>query len=74
MRKTLIITLDDKVTEKYLTEAAKRLEAEINEACVPSGESLRIDICPPFGNFVSRLVGDRWDELGEVSVDLKEQA
>lgn len=71
MSEKLIITLDEDVTRKYLAGAAKRTQAEINADCLPSGCSLRIDIFPPFGNSLYMQVNGKWEEMGEVVVDLK---
>ena len=71
MKKKLTITLDEETTEKYLNISAKKTEAELNEACMPSGASLLIKIMPPFENTVSIAIGADWEELGEISVELE---
>ncbi|WP_200373670.1 hypothetical protein [Thiocystis violacea] len=71
MSEKLVITLDEDITKKYLAEAAKKTQAEINADCLPSGASLRIDICSPFGNLLYLNVNGEWEEIGEVVVDLK---
>jgi len=71
MSEKLVITLDENVTKNYLGGAAKKTQAEMNADCLPSGASLRIDICPPFGNIIYLQVNGKWEEIGEVAVELK---
>ncbi len=72
MSKKLIITLNDEITDKYLSLARPKTQAEVDEGCLPSGVSIRIDITPPFGDTAFFRDGSKWVELGEVTVELKE--
>jgi hypothetical protein len=71
VRQRLVISLDEATTLRYLAEAARKTQAEVNVGCMPSGASLQIDVCPPFGNSLSMLIGKDWVEIGEVDVELK---
>lgn len=70
-KQKLFISLDEATTARYLVEASKKTEAEINADCMPSGAQLRIDICPPLGNSLFMLIGNEWVEIGEVDIKLK---
>jgi hypothetical protein len=71
VKKRFVITLDEAVTARYLAEAARKTQAEVDTDCIPSGASLRIDLSPPFGDFLSMLIGNEWVQIGEVGVELK---
>jgi hypothetical protein len=73
VKQQLVIILDEATTARYLAEAAKRTQAEVHADCMPSGASLRIDLCPPCYPFypVSMEIGNRWVEIGEADVELK---
>lgn len=66
MSSKLVITLDEKTTEKFLDYARHKTESEINSDCMPSGTTISISIAPPFGSFVffEKI------EIGEASVEL----
>ena len=70
-KQRLIISLDEATTARYLAEASRKTKAEVNADCMPSGASLRIDLCPPFGDSLFMLIGKDWVEIGEVNVELK---
>lgn len=63
--KNLIITLDEKTTQKYLELIGGKTEAEVDAGCMPSGGTLSIDIVPPFGIIVYL---DNI-EIGEAEID-----
>jgi hypothetical protein len=71
VRQKLVISLDEATTARYLAAASKKTKAEIDAGCMPSGASLQIDVCPPFGNSLSMLIGEVWVEIGDVDVELK---
>ncbi|MCH8567701.1 MAG: hypothetical protein LAT67_05530 [Balneolales bacterium] len=64
----LIITLDEEATQNYLGYARKMVEAEVNEDCEPSGITISVSICPPYGATV--FAGPT--EFGEADVVLKD--
>lgn len=68
MSKKLVITLDKETTRRYLMRAASRTVAEVDEACLPSGATLSIEIAPPFANTV--YFGAETEEIGEAKVEL----
>ena len=72
-KQQLVITLDEATSVRYLAEAAKRTQAEVDADCMPSGASLRIDLCPPSYLLypVSMEIGSQWVEIGEADVELK---
>jgi hypothetical protein len=67
MSEKLIIILNEETTRKYLERASRKTNAEVDDACVPSGCTLTIEIAPPFINTV--YFGG--DEIGEAYVELK---
>lgn len=71
VRQKLVISLDEATTARYLAEASRATEADVNADCLPSCSSLRIDVCPPFGNALYMLIRREWVEIGEVDVELK---
>ncbi len=70
-RQKLVISLNEATTARYLAAASTRTESEVNAGCMPSGISLQIDVCPPFGNSLSMFIGKEWVGIGEVDVELK---
>ena len=72
VRQKLVISLDETTTERYLDEASRKTESEVDADCMPSGLQLRIDVCPPFGNSLFMFIGQEWVEIGEVDVELKD--
>jgi hypothetical protein len=71
VRQKLFISLDEATTARYLAEASRKTEAELDADCIPSGAQLRIDVCPPFGNSLFMFIGEEWVEIGEVDIELK---
>lgn len=71
VKQKLVISLDEATTARYLAEASRKTEAEVNADCMPSGARIQIEVCPPFGNSLSMLIGNEWVEIGEVDVELK---
>jgi hypothetical protein len=71
MSKRMTITLSEEATRRFLSLAAAKTEAEIEEDCVPSGVCLKIEISPPFGNTV--YFGGRMEEIGEADVSFWEK-
>lgn len=71
MNEKLVITLDENATRNYLEKSIKNTTAEVNADCLPSGVSLRIDICPPFGHCVYFYENGKWEKLGEAEVEFK---
>jgi len=65
MMQNLIITLDEKTTQKYLELIGGKTESEVNTGCMPSGGTISIDIIPPFGTIVYL---DNI-EIGEAQID-----
>jgi len=41
--------LSEEQTAQYLSIMRKKIEAEVNVDCEPSGATLRISVCPIFG-------------------------
>jgi hypothetical protein len=75
MAQQLVIKLNKDATIKYLEIASARFAAEVSEDCLPSGASLKIDICPPFGCLVSmETAGNNYQEIGEADADLVDVA
>lgn len=70
-RQKLVVSLDEATTARYLAEASRKTEAEVDADCMPSGTRLQIDVCPPLGNSLFMLIGKEWVEIGEVDVELK---
>ena len=64
--KKLTITFSEEVTERYLEIAGKKLEAEINADCMPSGVTITIEVEPAFGC----LAFVEGQEIGEVELTL----
>lgn len=71
VRQKLVISLDETTTARYLAEASRKTEAEVDADCMPTGAQLQIDVCPPFGNSLFMLIGKEWVEIGEVDIELK---
>lgn len=66
MKKQLVIKLSEEATQKYLERARKKTTAEVEEACVPSGFTLMVEICPPFGVLV---FDSDYDHLGDADIE-----
>jgi hypothetical protein len=64
----LIITLDEKTTDKYLKMMRKKTELDLLGECMPSGGTVCIEIVPVFGAIVYL---DNVS-IGEAEVDLIE--
>ena len=70
MKQKLVITFDEKTTEKYLELASGKTSGEVDAECCPSGVSLKIDIGGPWGCSASFISGNRNINIGDVAVDL----
>ena len=70
MKRKLIITLDEETTAMWFEMALRKTTAEVDADCLPSGSTLQIEICPPFGNTV--FIGDGKDrvEIGEAEIEI----
>ncbi|MFT6207067.1 MAG: hypothetical protein ACJA0T_000971 [Colwellia sp.] len=67
MTKKLVITLDEKATENYLKLAGQKVEAEVNEDCMPTGCAITINIEP---SYLESTAYFGTTEIGEVTVGL----
>ncbi len=74
MAQQLVIKLTEAATKKYLEICSGKLTAEVSEDCLPSGASLKVDICPPFGCLVSIGSDGNFREIGEADADLVDVA
>jgi hypothetical protein len=73
MSKKLTIQLSQEATEKYLAYASKRVEAEVNADCEPSGVSIQLEIGPAhYGSIAYLKTGNEYIELGEAEVEIIE--
>lgn len=70
MSKRMTITLSGEATRRYLSLAAAKTEAEVEEDCVPSGGSLKIEISPHFRNTV--YFCGRMEKIGEADVSFRD--
>lgn len=70
LKQKLVMTFDEAVTARYLAEAARRTQAEVEAECMPSGASLRADLCTPLRDFLSMRIGNDWCRIREVEVEL----
>jgi len=66
-KEKMVIEFTPDQTEKYLAYARKHTSAELGEDCMPSGLTIVIDLCPPFGNIAR--VNDL--DLGDIEVTFK---
>lgn len=64
------ITLTVEQQDVLLAWAGENTAAEVTADCEPSGYSLVISICPPFGYSVEAVFGARRLDLGLAEVEL----
>ncbi len=60
----IVIEFSASQTAKYLEIVSRKTTAEIDDECLPSGVSIIIEVCPPFGEFAN----GNGHGLGEISV------
>ena len=62
--KKLTIEFSESQTSEYFKIVSKKTSDELEEDCLPSGVTVTIDICPPFGNW-AKVNGH---DIGEVEI------